>query len=389
MTFESVIITGTRCAGKSTLVGQLLEKNSMFSLVRAVTTRPPRNEEKSGDYVFVTDEELAKKNLFVNIKYHEYSYGIELREIENVINSGKIPIMIVSPEALDLISNKDNNNFHLSFFIDADDSELEERLIKRGLDSKEIEQEAIQRKADRKFAYKSIYRVKNSGPNFNPELCDLIITLWGFRKSGGVVPRKLITALTKFGALLKDTSEENISNSSYDLALGDEYYYKGKIKNLSDKNPFMLIEPYDYAIVTSKEIANFPNDISGRFDLKVSLFCQGVILSNGTQVDPGFEGKLFCLLFNTSNSPVVLKRGQHYSTIEFNKLIAPTDGYEGIYQSKIGIINYLPTNTLQGGVSELKKEIEKLKSESTKLQAMIVGIISLLLALIAIYRVMG
>lgn len=389
MTFESVIITGTRCAGKSTLVSQFLKMNSMFSLVKAVTTRPPRNEEERGNYVFVTDEELAKRNLFVNIKYHEYSYGIEFREIENVINSGKIPVMIVSPEALNLISNKADNNFHLSFFIDADDSELNERLAKRALDSKEIEREAIQRKADRKFAYKSIYRVKNSGPNFNPELCDLITTLWGFRKSGGMIPRKLITALTKFGALLKDTSEENISNSSYDLALGDEYYYKGKIKNLSDKNPFMLIEPYDYAIVTSKEIANFPNDISGRFDLKVSLFCQGVILSNGTQVDPGFEGKLFCLLFNTSNSPVVLKRGQHYSTIEFNKLIAPTDGYEGIYQSKIGIINYLPTNTLQGGVNELKKEIEKLKSESTKLQTMILGIISLLLALIAIYRVMG
>lgn len=389
MTFESVIITGTRCAGKSTLVSQFLTKNSIFSLVKAVTTRPPRNEEERENYVFVTDEELAKKNLFVNIKYHEYSYGIELREIENVITAGKIPVMIVSPEALNIISNKNDNNFYLSLFIDADDSELNGRLIKRGLDSKELEQEAIQRKADRKFAYKSIYRVENSGPNFSPELCDLITTLWGFRKSGGMVPRKLITALTKFGALLKDTSEENISNSSYDLALGDEYYYKGKIKYLSDKNPFMLIEPYDYAIVTSKEIANFPNDISGRFDLKVSLFCQGVILSNGTQVDPGFEGKLFCLLFNTSNSPVVLKRGQHYSTIEFNKLIAPTDGYEGIYQSKIGIINYLPTNTLQGGVNELKKEIEKLKSESTKLQTMILGIISLLLALIAIYRVMG
>lgn len=389
MFFESVIITGTRCAGKSTLASQFLTKNDKFSLVKAITTRLQRNEEECQNYIFVTDEEFAKKIFFVNISYHEYHYGIEYMEIENVIKSGKIPVMIISPEALNIISNKNDDNFHLSFFIDADDSELNERLSSRGLDSKEIEQEVIQRKADRKFAYKSIYRLKNSGPKFNTELCDLINTLWGFRKSGGMIPRKLISALTKFDALLKGSSEENISNSSYDLSLGDEYYYKGKIKNLSDKKPFILIEPYDYAIVTSKEVANFPNDISGRFDLKVSLFCQGVILSNGTQVDPGFEGKLFCLLFNTSNSPVVLKRGQHYSTIEFNKLIAPTDGYEGIYQSKIGIINYLPTNTLQGGVNELKKEIEKLKTESTKLQTMILGIISLLLALIAIYRVMG
>lgn len=389
MIYESIIITGTRCAGKSTLVNYFLGNYDMFSLVKAVTTRPSRNDKEKDNYNFVTEDEFGEKKLFVDIKYHEYSYGIEETEIKKIISAGKVPVMIISPEALKILTSRDDKNLHLSFFIDADDRELNERLKKRELTSDQLEQEIIQRKIDRKFAYKSIYRLKNSGPKFDPELSNLLHLLWGYRKSGGMIHRKLISSLTKFGALLKNATEENISNSSYDLSLGDEYYYKGKIENLSDKDPFILIEPYDYAIVTSKEIANFPNDISGRFDLKVSLFCQGVILSNGTQVDPGFEGKLFCLLFNTSNSPVVLKRGQHYSTIEFNKLIAATDGYEGIYQSKIGIINYLPTNTLQGGVNELKKEIEKLKTESTKLQTMILGIISLLLGLIAIYRVMG
>jgi len=389
MKFEALIITGTRCAGKTTLSEQFLQRNSQFALVNAITTRPKRDSEEGGHYVFVSDADFKKKDLFVSVTYHEYSYGIEINAIQNVLQRGAIPLMIVSPESVKLISEKNDSNFHLTLFIDSDDEELDERLTNRGKTDKDLKAEKKQRTTDRQFAYKSVYRLKNNGPSFDTMLCDLIFSLWEIRKTGGMLPRRLISLLLKFDCLLKESNIESTSNSSYDLSLGDEYYYKGKIKSLSSKNPFILIEPYDYAIVTSKEIANFPNDIAGRFDLKVSLFCQGVVLSNGTQIDPGFEGKLFCLLFNTSNSPVVLKRGQHYSTIEFIKLLEPTDGYEGVYQSKMSIIHYLPSNTLQGGVSELKKEVEKLKSESIKIQGAILGIISLLLALIAIYRVMA
>jgi len=121
--------------------------------------------------------------------------------------------------------------------------------------------------------------------------------------------------------LLENADPNNSTGAAYDLSIGDEYYYGGNIKTLTDNEPFILIEPYDYAIVTSKETTNFPKDITGRFDLSVSLFCQGIILSNGPQVDPGFKGRLFCLLFNTSNALVFLKRGQHYATLEFHKLI--------------------------------------------------------------------
>lgn len=389
MNTEALIITGTRCAGKSTLAQEFIQRNSGFELVTAVTTRPKRETDEGSQYRFVSAEEFHNLDLFVSIKYHENNYGIETKAIRDVIDKKKVPLMVLSPEAVKLISERNDHIFYLSFFVDADDIDLDERLKERGKAEKELKAESKQRVNDRKYAYKSVYRIRNNGPEFDSALCDLLINLWNIRRTGGMLPRKLISSLLRFDCLLKNSDNESTSYSSYDLSLGDEYYYKGKIKQLSDKSPFILIEPYDYAIVTSKEIANFPNDIAGRFDLKVSLFCQGVVLSNGTQIDPGFEGKLFCLLFNTSNSPVALKRGQHYSTIEFIKLLEPTDGYEGVYQSKMSIIHYLPSNTLQGGVNELKKEVEKLKSESIKIQGAILGIISLLLALIAIYKAMA
>ena len=100
-----------------------------------------------------------------------------------------------------------------------------------------------------------------------------------------------------------------------------------------------------------------------------------------------FRGKLLCLLFNTSNSPVVLKRGEHYATIEFNKILGqslPEDSYKGKYQDKLDIIHYLPSNTLRGAVSELKEELERVKSESHNLNTIIMGVMSVLLAIVAI-----
>jgi deoxycytidine triphosphate deaminase len=174
-----------------------------------------------------------------------------------------------------------------------------------------------------------------------------------------------------------------VSGASYDLSLGDEYFYGGKIHTLSEKDPILTVHPYDYAIVTSHELADLPRDVSARFDLAVNLFCQGLILSNGPQVDPGFRGTLFSLLFNTSSSPVLLKRRQHYATIEFHKLVAPTYGYQGQYQSK-RLLDYLPANAAQGAINELKKELEQVRSESKSLQNTTFAILSLILALIAL-----
>ncbi len=128
--------------------------------------------------------------------------------------------------------------------------------------------------------------------------------------------------------------------------------------------------------------------IIAKFGLSVGLFCQGIILSNGPQVDPGFRGTLFCLLFNTSNQAVHLKRGKHYATIEFNKLIEPAKPYEGKYQGTEKIIEYIPPNALQGGINELKKEIEKLKNESRYMQNIYLGVVGLMFALISILLVL-
>ncbi len=184
--------------------------------------------------------------------------------------------------------------------------------------------------------------------------------------------------------LLKNGERSSVSGASYDLLLGDEYFYGGEILTLSRQKPILTIEPYDYAIVTSRESCDLPRDVCGRFDLAVSMFCQGIILSNGPQVDPGFRGVLFCLLFNTSSRPVQLKRGQHYATIEFHKLVEPTYRYGGRYREKYLDV-YLPVNATWGAINELKKELERVSEEGRGLQVVMLAVWSLILALLAVW----
>lgn len=315
--------------------------------------------------------------LLTKAEYRGENYGITNEAFQQVTNT-KIPLLIIAPN-----STTEKLSAFFTIFLDAPDKILNDRLIHRGEQINETEEK--QRKEDRAIEEdRFLYAIENITVETT---VDLIWNLWEYRNTGGILPKKLIQLMIECGMLLRYANTDNITGAAYDLSIGDEYYYGGKIKNLTNRDPFILIEPYDYAIVTSKEITNFPRDVTGRFDLSVSLFCQGVILSNGPQVDPGFRGRLFCLLFNTSNAPVFLKRGQHYATLEFNKLIEPTSPYDGKYQDKYEIIYYLPSNTMRGAINELKKELEGVRREGRNLQAMFLGVISLILAIIAILLV--
>ena len=268
---------------------------------------------------------------------------------------------------------------YLSLFIDSSDLELDRRLNDRG-GGFDKNGETIRRSHDRSHRDRFTYVIDNRDLT---DTISFIVALTKTYKQSGVLSARLITLGMKCGVYIEDAEESNVEGASYDLRLGDEYFYGGRIKRLSGHDPILLIEPYDYAIVTSHEVVNLSANVCGRFDLAVNLFAQGVILSNGPQIDPGFRGALFCLLFNTSSSPVLLKRGSHYATLELHQLIEPTSGYHGQYQRKT-LLDYLPSNASRGAINELKREVEELKRSSRSLQTVILGVISLFMAVIAV-----
>lgn len=393
MPFESIIITGTSCAGKSTIAKKLCDivTNSgvSFDQVTAVTTRERRADDSNYEYISNEDFDklLRGKKLLVDSIYRGKKYGIKQAEYNRVIRKEKVPVLVITPaSAIELLSK--GKEKYMCIFLDAQDETLVDRWVERlGTEPNNKAKKGFlkQHKADREYQDKAHYILNNTDVSAS---VSLIALLWEYQNQGGALSQKLISSMIDCGMLLRDADPEMINGASYDLRLGDEYYYDGKIQKLSDEKPFLTIEPYDYAIVSCRETAWIPRDVIAKFGLTVGLFCQGIILSNGPQIDPGFRGTLFCLLFNTSNRAVHLKRGKHYATIEFNKLIGYAEPYEGKYQGKERIIEYIPENALHGAINELKKEVEHLKTESRIMQNIYLGVVALMFAIISILLVL-
>jgi len=395
MEYKGIIIIGTSGSGKSIVVSKLCEKFDMFQRVQSTTTRKKRIDDEPGAYVYLSKEEfsdLEKEGKFViTSTYRGENYGIKVEDFGEVTQEGKVPVMVLTPEAANkLDENLQMKDKFMIIFLDASDDTLNKRLKKRGENFDAVQK---RRGIDRSYKDKMwkrencpIYCIKNEDDTSKDDIIDLIYYLYEYRNRGGLLPKKIIELMIKCGLLLENATFDNIEGASYDLRVGEEYFHKGEIKQLTEKEPFIILEPGDYALVSSEEIAKLPKDIAGRFDVSVSLFCKGVILSNGPQIDPGFRGRLYCLLFNTSNKEMQLKLGDHFATIEFIKLVDHTLPYSGKYQNKLRMKDYLPDVVKSSAINQLMQDVEELKKakwyeKTLPLILSIIALISIVLSL--------
>ena len=381
MIYRGIVITGTDGAEIASVASELCKCNEKLVLAQTITTKTAASQSAGGEkWAIPTAKEQFEKmshenKLILKAQHGSDFYGITKKAVKQEIEKDKVPVFIAPPEvvvAIDTLAATLHYSF-FSVFLDAPDDVLDKRIAASGAKPPEYLE---QRAKDRQNACGSTYIIRNTD---DKKTVELVLSLWEFRGSGGILPEKLIKLMINCGVLLENAETANATGAAYDLVLGDEYYHNGKVAVLNEKDSFIKMKPGDYALVGSKEIANFPKDIAARFGLSVSLFFQGIILSNGPQIDPGFRGRLFCLLFNTSSAEVQLKRGQHYATMEFMKLLEPTTPYKGGHQDKNQISDYLPRDIPSSAIGELRKDVESLKTEKW-----VIKILPLTISLLAI-----
>ena len=101
---DLIIISGTTCAGKGTVIKRLLAEHNDLLLSTSYTTRDKRENEIDGvDYYFVTKsefEEKIKNNEFLEyaIVHNNNYYGTPKKEVEELLNKGKDVILEIDVE---------------------------------------------------------------------------------------------------------------------------------------------------------------------------------------------------------------------------------------------------------------------------------------------------
>jgi deoxycytidine triphosphate deaminase len=193
---------------------------------------------------------------------------------------------------------------------------------------------------------------------------------------------------------LKDNDPECFDNTSYNLRLGEKYYkpkidkvniigevacaeeypgcpyhkqeLDGVIGDCNLNNRVLVIKPYTSVVISTLERLNLPNNVVGRFDLKIRWALQGLILQVGTQIAPGYTGRLFGLLHNLSNKDICIPMKIGILDVEFSYTYksVTSQKYDETYNTIEGFLKNRPpiVGTLEAFLEDIKKEKQVMQS---------------------------
>ena len=351
------LVIGARGAGKTTLVKNL-EKTGSFKVLQPSTTRQRRSASESEyDFVKVWESELYGWEIQVGPD----TYG--MRKCELDLAGSNSCLTVFDPLNISTLEKFEANAPFEVVTVGLDTlRDLSEQHIRvdndqaRMMDQDEFTASVeVTRKAD---------LVVRGGENQVAEALVAAHSILANR--GGILSKRHLAPLIGAGAVLEgELDKKSLKGASYDLSIGSQVWCNGKLLKLTDEQPIFTIPPYSYAVVTAREEAWLPTFIAGTFDIKVGLFLRGTILSNGPQVDPGYRGPLFCMLFNGSSDSIRLARNSHFSTIEFSTVTHKSPAYSDKYQLQSHLEEIMAEGGLSGQGGNIVEEFEQ-KHQDTK-----------------------
>ncbi len=110
---------------------------------------------------------------------------------------------------------------------------------------------------------------------------------------------------------------KQLKGASYHLSIGNRYRDESGVHNLTDRNRVITIPRNGIAIVTTNEWVNIPRFLVARWNLRVQMVYRGLVWVGSLQVDPGYQGFLFCPIYNLSNQAQQLSLEEEVFTIDF------------------------------------------------------------------------
>ena len=113
----------------------------------------------------------------------------------------------------------------------------------------------------------------------------------------------------------------NLKPAGYELTVGDEAMLGGIHLQLDDTilNGRLTIPSFEVAVIKTAETLNLPRFLIARWNIRVAWAYKGLVWVGGPQVDPGYVGNLFCPIYNLSNKPVPIRKGDPIALMDFVK----------------------------------------------------------------------
>ena len=110
--------------------------------------------------------------------------------------------------------------------------------------------------------------------------------------------------------------DECLDAASYKLRLGDEAHVGGEWVRVSADKP-LVIPAHQVAVVKTHEEVNLPRFLIARWNLRVKWVYEGLLWTGGPQVDPGWQGHLYCPIYNLAERQIVIPHKERVFTMDF------------------------------------------------------------------------
>jgi deoxycytidine triphosphate deaminase len=132
----------------------------------------------------------------------------------------------------------------------------------------------------------------------------------------GILLSDQISYLASKHDMISPFQPENLKPAGYELTVGDEYFMSGEFFELKDS---ITILPFEVAVIKTGELLRLPRFMIARWNIRVTHAYAGLLWVGGPQVDPGYVGNLFCPIYNLSDKPVTLNRGDKLALMDFQR----------------------------------------------------------------------
>ncbi len=139
---QLIIISGTTCAGKGTIVKELVKRNEHLKVSISYTSREKRENEIDGkDYYFISSEEFEKKIAndefleYAKVQYGKY-YGTPKKEVKELLEQGYDVILEIDVQGAKQIKELFPETI-LIFILAPSMEEVKRRIKERGMENNE------------------------------------------------------------------------------------------------------------------------------------------------------------------------------------------------------------------------------------------------------------
>jgi dCTP deaminase len=194
------------------------------------------------------------------------------------------------------------------------------------------------------------------------------------------------------------TARAPIQAASVDLTIGD-IFVPGKtgeqLGSISRPRTQYNLKSGGTAVVTTREICDFPSDIGAIGFPPSRVSSQGLLMTNPGHVDPGYRGRMRFTVINMAHEPYPLRQGDRIVSLLLFQLANParsgwternsTNGEVPNTEIKEELLNRLSADFLD--VSRRAHKAAKDEERKTRIMGLLVPLVGGILAVIVVWFV--